>query len=175
MATGTQTSTQNDQITSIQDLYLEQLRDLYSAENQIIEALPKMIAAAQNPQLKQGFELHLEQTKEQAHRLEQIFQRIGQEPGGVTCKAAQGLIAEGQEMLSEGQPGPVLDAGLIAAAQRIEHYEMAGYGTAKTLAKHVGDTESISLLEQTLSEEKETDEKLTQIAESSVNPQAAQQ
>jgi ferritin-like metal-binding protein YciE len=175
MAISAQTSTQNDQITSLQDLYLEQLRDLYSAENQIIAALPKLIEAAQNPQLKQGFQLHLEQTKEQAKRLEQIFQRIGQDPGGVTCKAAKGLIAEADETLSEGQPGPVLDAALIASAQRVEHYEIAGYGTVKTLAKQVGDTESISLLEQTLSEEKETDEKLTQIAEASVNPQAAQQ
>jgi ferritin-like metal-binding protein YciE len=174
MSTQTQ-STQSDELTSIQDLYLEQLRDLYSAENQILKALPKMIEAAHTPALKQGFELHLQQTQEQAQRLERIFSRIGQQPGGHTCKAMQGLVAEGEETLSEGKPGPVLDAAMIAAAQRIEHYEMAGYGTAKTLAKQVGDTESVSILEQTLSEEKETDEKLTQIAESQVNPAAAQQ
>ncbi len=161
------------EVTSFQELYQEQLRDLYSAENQIIEALPKMVEAAANDQLKQGFQMHLEQTKEQARRLEQIFSRMGQDPGGHTCKAMQGLVAEGKESLKEVQAGPVLDAALIAAAQRIEHYEMAGYGTAKTFAKQAGDAESVSLLEQTLEEEKQTDEKLTQVAESLVNPQAA--
>lgn len=173
--TTTQSTSQSDQLTSMQDLYLEQLRDLYSAETQIIEALPKMIQAAQNDQLKQGFQLHLEQTRHHAQRLEQIFQRIGQNPGGHTCKAMQGLVAEGKETLGEGRPGPVLDAALIAAAQRIEHYEMAGYGSARTFAKQVGDKESIRPLEQTLEEEKETDAKLTHIAEHTVNPQAAKQ
>lgn len=171
----TQTSSKTNKVTTLEQLYMEQLRDLYSAENQIIQALPKMMEMAQNPQLKQGFQMHLEQTREHAQRLEQIFQRVGQQPGGHTCKAMQGLIAEGQETMQEGQSGPVLDAGLIAAAQRIEHYEMAGYGTVITLAKQVGDTESAGPLAQTLQEEKQTDEKLSQIAESSVNKQASQQ
>jgi ferritin-like metal-binding protein YciE len=117
------------------DLYLEQLRDLYSAENQIIKALPKMVAAATEPKLKEGFQMHLEQTKEHATRLEEIFTKIGVSPDGTTCKAMNGLIAEGDEALKEGKPGPVLDAALIAGAQRIEHYEIAAYGTVKTFAK----------------------------------------
>lgn len=164
-----------NELKTFQDLYQEQLKDLYSAETQIIEALPKMIEATTSPELKQGFETHLDQTREQAQRLEQIFQNLNQEPGGHKCKAMQGLIAEAQETLKEGKPSPVLDAALIAGAQRIEHYEMAGYGTARTLARQIGDHQAVSLLEKTLSEEKETDEKLTQIAELSVNPQAAQQ
>ena len=168
----TQTTSQGSELTTLEDLYVEQLQDLYSAENQIIDALPKMMQAATNDQLKQGFQMHLEQTKGHADRLEQIFSRIGQDAGGITCKAMQGLVAEGQEVMQEAQPGPVLDAALIAAAQRIEHYEMAGYGTAKTFAKQVGDDESIPLLEQTLQEEKQTDAKLTQVAQTLVNPQA---
>ena len=174
-ATQKDSGKKGDELTTMEDLYLEQLRDLYSAENQIIDALPKMAKVAQSPQLKQGFEKHLEETRQQAKRLEQIFQTIGQKPGGHTCKAMKGLIAEAQETLASGQPSPVLDAALIASAQRVEHYEMAGYGSARTFAKHLNDTESISLLEQTLQEEKDTDQKLTQIAESQVNAQAARQ
>ena len=173
MATTTKKSEKESELTTLEDLYIEELQDLYSAENQILKALPKMIAAATDSTLKKGFELHLEQTKEQAERLEQIFKRIGKSADGKTCKAMQGLVAEGQEALKEGQPGPVLDAALIACAQRIEHYEMAGYGTVKTFAKQLGDDESIPLLEKTLAEEKQTDEKLTKVAESLVNPKAA--
>jgi len=169
----TQTRSQEGELTTLEDLYIEQLQDLFSAENQIIEALPKMIEAASEAKLKKGFQLHLEQTKEQATRLKQILDRIGEEADGKTCKAMQGLVAEGKEALKEGKPGPVLDAALIAAAQRIEHYEMAGYGTARTFAKQLNDDESIPLLEKTLQEEKDTDEKLTQVAESLVNPKAA--
>ena len=163
------------QVTTLKELYIEQLQDLYSAEHQIIEALPKMEAAAHNPQLKKGFEAHLEQTKGHAERLEKVLQNLGEKPGGVTCQAMKGLIKEAQESLKEVEPGPVLDAALIADAQRVEHYEMAGYGTVITLAKQVGDTEAAGPLSQTLSEEKATDAKLTTIAESKVNPQAAHQ
>ena len=172
MATQQKTSEESE-ITTLEDLYIEEMQDLYSAENQIIEALPKMIQAATEPKLREGFTLHLEQTKEQAKRLEQIFSRIGKSPDGKTCKAMKGLVAEGAEALKDVHPGPVLDAALIGAAQRIEHYEMAGYGTARTFAKQLGDHESISLLEKTLQEEKLTNEKLTHVAETLVNPQAA--
>lgn len=161
-------------IDTFEELYIEQLKDLYSAENQILEALPKMIAVTTTPQLKQGFETHLKETEGQVKRLEQIFEKLGQKPGGHTCKAMKGLIAEGKETMEAGKPSPVLDAGLIAAAQRIEHYEMAGYGTARTFATQVGDDEAVRLLDETLAEEKATDEKLTQIAESVVNKKAAQ-
>ena len=171
--TTTKKTEKESELTTLEDLYIEELQDLYSAENQIIKALPKMIEAASDSTLKKGFELHLEQTKEQAQRLEQIFERIGKSADGKTCKAMQGLVAEGQEALKEGQPGPVLDAALIACAQRIEHYEMAGYGTVKTFAKQLGDDESIPLLEKTLHEEKLTNDKLTKVAEGLVNPKAA--
>jgi len=166
------TTASKNELSDFNDLYLEQLRDLYSAENQIIKALPKLVAAATEPKLKEGFQLHLEQTKEHAHRLEQIFSKLGDSPEGTTCKAMKGLIAEGQETLEEGKPGPVLDAALIAGAQRIEHYEIAAYGTVKTFAKHIGDKEAVSLLDQTLNEEKATDEKLSTVAETVVNSKA---
>ena len=150
MTTTSKKSSKESELTTLEDLYIEELQDLYSAENQILKALPKMMEAASDSKLKKGFELHLAQTKTQAERLEQIFKRIGKSPEGKTCKAMQGLVAEGKEALEEGQPGPVLDAALIASAQRIEHYEMAGYGTVRTFAKQLGDTESIPLLEQTL-------------------------
>ncbi|MBV9848058.1 MAG: ferritin-like domain-containing protein [Armatimonadetes bacterium] len=162
-------------VTTLKELYVEQLQDLYSAEQQIIATLPKMMDAAQNAQLKQGFQMHLEQTQGHAQRLEQVLQNLGEKPGGVTCQAMQGLVKEAQETMKETEPGPVQDAALIADAQRVEHYEMAGYGTVITLAKQVGDTQAAGPLGQTLQEEKQTDEKLTQVAESMVNPQAAQQ
>ena len=174
MATKQKTSEESE-ITTLEDLYIEEMQDLYSAENQIIEVLPKMIQAATEPKLKEGFTLHLEQTKEQAKRLEEIFKRIGKSADGKTCKAMKGLVAEGAEALKEIKPGPVLDAALIGSAQRIEHYEMAGYGTARTFARQLGDDASVSMLEKTLLEEKQTNEKLTQVAEKMVNPHAAAQ
>jgi len=159
-------------LESLQDLYLEQLRDLHSAEEQIIEALPKMIEQAQNPELRQGFEKHLNQTKEQLRRLEQIGQRTGQKLGSHTCKGMQGLIEEGEELMKERADSDVLDAALIAAAQRIEHYEMAGYGCARTYARLLGLEDDAQLLQQTLNEEGQTDHLLTDMAERVINVQA---
>jgi ferritin-like metal-binding protein YciE len=156
---------------TFRDLYLEQLRDLYSAENQLTKALPKMAKAATNEDLKNGFTEHLEQTRGHIQRLEQIFQALNEKPTGTKCKAMEGLVAEGSEMIESDFEGAVKDAGLIAAAQRVEHYEISAYGTAKTFAEVLGDTEAISLLNETEEEERETDEKLTQLA-SEINAEA---
>jgi ferritin-like metal-binding protein YciE len=159
-------------LESLQDLYVEQLRDLYSAETQIVDALPKMVEAAHNPQLKQGFEEHLAQTRQHVQRLEQIFQGLSLRPGGETCEGMEGLLKEGKEMMKmKGNP-EVIDAGLIAAAQRVEHYEIAGYGTVRTFARMLGFDEDARLLERTLQEEEATDKRLTQMAESRVNVEA---
>jgi ferritin-like metal-binding protein YciE len=159
-------------LESLQDLYLEQLRDLYSAEEQIIEALPKMIEQTSHPELRRGFEMHLRQTEEQLRRLEQIGKRIGQDLSGHTCKGMEGLLEEGEEMLEERADSDVLDAALIAAAQRVEHYEMAGYGCARTYARLLGLEDDARMLQQTLDEEGETDHKLTELAERVVNVEA---
>lgn len=159
-------------LSSLQDLYVEQLQDLYDAENQILKALPKMAKAASSSELQQGFELHLQQTEGHVARIEQIMQKLGEKPGGKSCKAMKGLIAEGEELMSERAEPSVMDAGLIAAAQRVEHYEMAGYGTVRTWAQQLGDQEAASLLQQTLNEEEQTDQKLSQLAERSVNVRA---
>jgi len=159
-------------LESLKDLFTEQLKDLYSAETQLVDALPKMADAAHAPELKNAFREHLNQTKQHVDRLEQIFRRVGESPKGETCEGMKGLIKEGQEMIKmKGEP-EVLDAGLIAAAQRVEHYEMAGYGTVRTYAELLGDPESVRLLEKTLQEEEEADEKLTEIAESHINQEA---
>jgi ferritin-like metal-binding protein YciE len=161
---------------TFRDLYLEQLRDLYSAEQQLIKALPKMAKAATTEDLKNGFTEHLEQTRGQAQRLEKIFQALGEKPGGEKCKAMEGLVAEGGEMIESDFEGEVKDSGLIAAAQRVEHYEMAAYGTARAFAELLGESEAVKLLSETFDEEKETDEKLTQLAEeinSAANGQAS--
>ena len=153
-------------IESLNELFVEQLRDLYDAENQLIKALPKMAEGANSDELRQGFEEHLEQTKGHAQRIEQIFEQLGEKAKGKKCKAMEGLIKEGNETLEEDiSDENVLDAAIIAAAQRVEHYEIAGYGTARTFANLLGEDEAASLLEQTLEEEKETDAKLTQLAE----------
>jgi ferritin-like metal-binding protein YciE len=161
-------------LKSLQALYIEELRDLYSAENQITKALPKMAAAATSPELKAAFEEHLEQTKGHVQRLETIFKALGKPPTGKTCAAMKGLVEEGSELIGEKDSADpsVLDAGLIAAAQRVEHYEMAGYGTVRTFAQTLGETEAAKLLQQTLDEEGETDKKLTALAESVINSQA---
>jgi len=159
-------------LDSLQKLYLEELRDLYSAENQILKALPKMAKAASTPQLQAAFQEHLEQTKGQVERLEQIFEALGKSPKGKTCAAMEGLVKEGEELMSQKAEPAVLDAGLIAAAQRVEHYEMAGYGTVRSYARLLKDEESARLLQQTLEEEEQTDKKLTQLAESTINIEA---
>jgi len=152
-------------ISTLQDAYIEQLRDLYSAENQLIKGLPKMAKAAQSEELKAGFEEHLEQTKEHAARLTEIFEELDEKPTGKKCAAMAGLLEEGDETISEDATPEVRDALLIAAAQRIEHYEIAGYGTVKTYAHLLGHEDAAKLLEETLQEEMETDEKLTEAAE----------
>jgi ferritin-like metal-binding protein YciE len=153
-------------INTLHDVYVEQLRDLYSAETQLIKALPKMAKAAQDETLRKGFEEHLAQTKVHAERLEEIFEQLDEKPTGKKCKAMAGLVEEGSEAIGEDASPEAKDAMLIAAAQRVEHYEMAGYGTVKTYAHLLGFDEAARTLEQTLGEEVETDEKLTEVAES---------
>ncbi len=163
----------SETLRSFDDLYVMQLRDLYSAETQLISALPKMAEAATHPELKRGFQEHLAQTQRQKQRLDQIFQSLGEDSGGHTCLAMKGLVAEGQEVINADADDAVRDAGLIAAAQRVEHYEIAGYGTVRTFAEKLGRSDDARLLKETLEEEKQTDEKLTKMAEQVVNPEAA--
>jgi ferritin-like metal-binding protein YciE len=144
--------------------FIDELKDLYNAENQLVKALPKMAKASSSPKLRQGFEEHLEQTKGHVERLEEIFQLMKESPKGKKCKAMEGLIKEGSELTEEDFEGAVLDAGLIGAAQRVEHYEMAAYGTAAAFADVLGESEHASLLEQTLAEEKDADGKLTKLS-----------
>jgi ferritin-like metal-binding protein YciE len=158
---------------SLRELYVEELRDLYSAENQLVKALPKMVKAATSADLRSGFEGHLEQTKGHVARLEKIFEALDESPTGKTCKGMQGLIKESGELIEEDPGDEELDAGLISAAQRVEHYEIAGYGCVRTYAQLLGENEAVSLLEETLNEEKETDAKLTQLAET-INVEALQ-
>jgi ferritin-like metal-binding protein YciE len=148
-------------LNTLKDLYLHELKDLYSAEKQIIKALPKMIKTAANQELAAGFKEHLEQTREHAERLEKILSGYDQTTRGPKCKGMEGLLAEGSEMMEEEADDEVRDAGLIAAAQRVEHYEISGYGTARTYASLLGDKEGAELLQTTLDEEAETDKKLT--------------
>ena len=161
-------------INTLQDLYVEELRDLHSAETQLVKALPKVAAAATSDELRAAFEDHLEQTREHVERLNQIFEGLGESPKGKKCKAMEGLLEEADELLEEEIAGSVLDAALIAAAQRVEHYEIAVYGTLATFAKLLGRDEDKDLLGQTLDEEKEADETLTDIAESTINAEAGQ-
>ncbi len=157
---------------SIESLLEQQLRDLYSAEGQLLKALPKMARASSSPSLKDAFESHAEETRTHVERLQQIGESMGIKLGGHKCKGMEGLIEEGSEFLEgDGEEG-VIDAGLIAAAQRIEHYEISGYGTARTLAERCGESEVVDLLQQTLDEESATDEKLTQISEGELLPNA---
>jgi ferritin-like metal-binding protein YciE len=161
-------------LDSLQKLYVEQLKDLYSAETQLVEALPKMAKAASSTELRQAFQEHLAQTKEHVSRLEQIFKDLEYKPTGQKCKGMAGLIEEGEEMIEEDADKDVRDAGLIAAAQRVEHYEISGYGTVRTYALMLDRSEDASILQQTLDEESETDEKLTMLAENSINVKAQQ-
>jgi ferritin-like metal-binding protein YciE len=156
---------------SMRQLYIDELRDLYNAETQLVKALPKMAKASSNAELRQGFEEHLRQTSEHVSRLEQIFEMLDEKPTGKKCLGMEGLVKEGAETMKEDYEDEVMDAAIIGAAQRVEHYEIAGYGTVRALADLMGEDEHVSLLEQTLEEEKQTDEKLTQLAET-INSQA---
>ncbi len=158
---------------SLRELYIDELRDLYNAETQLTKALPKMAKASSNDELREAFEEHLRQTSEQVSRLEQIFEALEEKPTGKKCLGMEGLVKEGAETMREEYEDAVMDAAIIGAAQRVEHYEIAGYGTVRDMAKLLGEDEHVSLLEQTLEEEKETDQKLTELAEQ-INPEALQ-
>jgi len=155
----------------LRDLYIDELKDLYNAENQLVKALPKMAKAASSEELTQGFQDHLEQTRGHVQRLEQIFKSLDESPKGKKCAGMEGLVKEGSEVMEEDFEGALMDAALIGAAQRVEHYEIAAYGTTSEFAKILGENEHVTLLEQTLQEEKETDKKLTELAKE-INPQA---
>ena len=163
------------EMETLQDLYVEGLKDLYSAENQILKALPQMIKKASHPQLKKAFTTHERQTRQQAKRLERICKQLGEKPTGKKCVGMEGLIKEAKELISERPDPDVLDAGLIAAAQHVEHYEMAGYGTMRTYARLLGFEDQANLLQQTLDEEGMTDKLLTELAENSINLEAVEQ
>ena len=156
----------------LQDLFHETLKDIYFAEKKILSTLPKMAKAAQSEDLKAAFQKHEAETEEHVARLEKVFEEIDKKPRGKTCDAILGIIGEGQEIMKEFKGAPALDAGLLAAAQAVEHYEIARYGTLKTWAAELGLNQAVKLLEKTLAEEKNTDEALTQLAESEVNQHA---
>jgi ferritin-like metal-binding protein YciE len=153
------------QLESLEDLLVSELKDLYSAENQLLKALPKMAKAANSKALQKGFEKHLKQTEGHVSRLEKVFKELGAQPGGKKCKAMEGLIKEGDDVIAEEAAPDVKDAALIAAAQRVEHYEMAGYGCVRTYAKLLDHKKAATLLQQTLNEEGDTDKALTKLAE----------
>jgi ferritin-like metal-binding protein YciE len=159
-------------MATLEDLYMDMLKDLYSAEKQLVKALPKMAKNSQNTELQRAFQDHLRQTEGHVERIERIFTELGGSPRGKKCVGMEGLIEEGNELLQEDVEPDVLDAGLIAAAQKVEHYEIAGYGTARTWAERLGYNNQAQLLQQTLDEEGEANKKLTQIAESFVNVEA---
>ena len=161
------------QLDNLRDLYIDELKDLYSAEKQLLKALPKMAKNATDPALKKAFTDHLAQTEVQVERLERIFEGLDASPRGKKCVGMEGLIEEASELIEEDAEEQVLDAGLISKAQHVEHYEMAGYGTVRTYALTLGETEHARLLEQTLEEEKEADRLLSELAESSINIDAA--
>jgi ferritin-like metal-binding protein YciE len=154
---------------TLQELYLEQLQDIYDAEKQLLKALPKMAKTAAHEELKAAFEQHLEQTQEHVARLERVFQELGEKPKGKKCQAMQGLIEEGKELMEEDASEDVMDAGLICAAQKVEHYEIATYGCLRTYAEMLGFDDQADLLQETLDEEKDTDENLTELAVSAIN------
>src|SRR5438105_6644943 len=159
-------------LDTLEKLYISELRDLYSAENQLLKALPKIAKRASSPELKDAFEKHLEQTKGHIERLEQLFEQLDESPKGKTCHGMKGLIEEGSEILEEDGEESVLDAGIIVAAQKVEHYEIASYGSVRTFANLLGQSEAAGLLQATLDEESEANELLNQLAESIVNPEA---
>jgi ferritin-like metal-binding protein YciE len=152
-------------VKSLDELLVHELKDLYSAEKQILKALPKMAKASEHPELRKAFEKHLGQTEEQVRRIEKIFEKLDGKPGGKKCKGMEGLIEEGKEILEEEMADGLKDVALIGAAQKVEHYEIAGYGTAREFARRLGRDEAVRLLQKTLDEEAETDELLTAIAQ----------
>lgn len=160
---------------TLEDMYMDMLKDLYSAEKQLVKALPKMAKSAQASDLQRAFQEHLKQTEGQVERIERIFKDMEGSPRGKKCVGMEGLIEEGSEVMKEDAEPAVMDAGLIAAAQKVEHYEIAGYGTVIAHARQLGYNSVVNLLEKTLEEEKQTDEKLTKLAENRVNVQAAMQ
>lgn len=160
------------EMDSLKELYVEELKDLWSAETQITKALPKMMKAATNPKLKKAFTAHLKQTERHIKRLERIFKELDESPRGKKCVGMEGLIKEGQELIKEKPEADVLDAGLIAAAQHVEHYEIAGYGCVRTWARLMGEDRQAELLQETLDEEEQTDRLLTDLAESEINVDA---
>jgi ferritin-like metal-binding protein YciE len=159
-------------MSTLEDMYMDLLKDLYSAEKQLVKALPKMAKAASNSDLQKAFQDHLRQTEGQVDRIERIFSDMGGSPRGKKCVGMEGLVQEGAEIMKENAEPDVMDAGLIAAAQKVEHYEIAGYGTARAWAERMGYDKAAQLLQQTLDEESMANEKLTKIAESHVNVQA---
>jgi len=161
------------ELQSLRDLYIDELKDLYSAEKQLVKALPKMAKNATNPDLQKAFIDHLAQTEEHVARLEKVFESLDTSPRGKKCVGMEGLIEEANELLEEDADENVVDAGLVSKAQHVEHYEMAGYGTVHRWALTLGESEHAELLEQTLNEEKEADQLLTQLAEGSINADAA--
>jgi ferritin-like metal-binding protein YciE len=160
------------ELETLQDLMVENLRDLYSAENQILKAGPKMLKAVENEQLRTALEEHLEETKGQVERLKTIFQQLGEKPTGHHCNGMEGLLEENKEMMEEDGDAEVIAAGLIVGQQKVEHYEIAGYGSAVTFAKLLGNKQAADLLGQTLNEEKKADELLTKIAKQTINVEA---
>jgi len=162
------------EMTSLQDLFIHDLKDLYNAETQLLKALPKMAKAATSPDLKEAFQVHTQETQVQIERLEKIFEELDENPKGKKCKAMEGLIEEGKELMEEDAEPEVMDAGLIGAAQKVEHYEIAGYGTARTYAEMLGNQEAARLLQQTLDEEGMTDKKLNELAMQCINVEAAE-
>lgn len=159
-------------MTTLHDLYVEQLQDLYSAEKQIVDALPKMEQAASSSQLRSSFATHRQESENHAKRLEVIFTALNVKPGSETCEAMQGIVKESEELMSKKADPDVMDAGLIASAQRVEHYEIAGYGTVRTWANMLARPQDAEVLDKILAEEKATDQKLTSLAESTINRQA---
>jgi len=162
------------QMNNLQDLMVDNLKDLYNAENQLLKALPKVAKAVENEQLREALEMHLKETQGHVQRLEQVFSTLGEKPTGKKCKGMEGLIEENKELMGEDAEPDVMDAGLIVGCQKIEHYEIAGYGSAVTFAKMLGNNEAARLLGEILDEEERTDKKLTEIAKSSINVQAAE-
>src|SRR6266567_1140587 len=155
-------------IATMDELFIDEIRDLYDAEKQLTKALPKMAKSASSDDLRSAFEQHLEQTRQHMQRLEQVFDSLDEKGTGKKCAAMSGLIKEGEDVASDTEETSVRDAGLIAAAQKVEHYEISGYGSARTHAQILGHSDAATLLQQTLNEEKETDEKLTELAESMI-------
>jgi ferritin-like metal-binding protein YciE len=159
---------------SLQELLIDEMRDIYSAENQLLKAMPKMAKKAKNAELKRAFETHMRETEGQVQRLTKIFEKLGKKPTGKKCAAMEGLLTEAKEMMGEDLDDDTMDAALIACAQKVEHYEIASYGTVRTWATVLGDQQTAKVLQQTLDEESKTDKLLTQLAESTINLEAAQ-